>query len=92
MKLIVKSLIKDDIFGFQPSYGTKNIKFTDLFYTRTTEITLGKLIDEYLKSVQGNRKAALSQGFNLYGDNTELITMGVAEREARLAKDSNYNL
>ena len=49
MKFIVNFLIKDNIFSFQLGCDTKNTEFTDFFYTKTTEIALGRPIDKYLK-------------------------------------------
>lgn len=92
LKLIVNFLIEDDVFSFWPGCSTKNTEFTDLFYIKTTEIALGKPIDEYLKLVWGNWEAILSQSFNPSRDNTESIIMAIVEREAHLVEDFNYNL
>lgn len=67
----------------------KNTEFADLFYTGTTQIALGRPIDEYLKSTQVNWEAVLSKSFNPYGDNTETITIAVAKKKA---KDPDYDL
>lgn len=48
IKFITNLLIKDDIFKPQPNFRTKNIKFTNLFYTGTIKIVLNKFIYKYL--------------------------------------------
>lgn len=54
IELIISLLIEDNVFKPQPGHGIKNIKFTDLFYIETIEITSNKLINKYLQSVYSN--------------------------------------
>lgn len=54
MKFVVNFPIKNDVFSFKPGCGTKNTKFTHLFFTETGEIASSILINEYLLTVQGD--------------------------------------
>ncbi len=92
VKLIVSLRIEDDVFSFKPGCTNKNTKFTDLFYNGTAEIASGISINEYLQITQGNWKATRAWGFNLYKENSEIVVIAAAEREARLAKKYDNDL
>ena len=53
-KIIVNFLVEDNIFNFNPSYGTKNTKFIDLFYTGLAEIVSDIPINKYLQTTYDN--------------------------------------
>ena len=96
VKLVVSFLIEDDIFSFKPGRGTKNTEFTDLFFTGTGKIASGIPTDEYLLTARGNWKAARAKGLNpcgdITGDITETAATAAAERESRLAEESDNDI
>ena len=51
LKLVVSFLMVNNVFSFKPGCGIKNTKFTDFFYTKTTEIASGIPVNKYLQTV-----------------------------------------
>lgn len=52
--LIVKLLVKDAVFEYQPGRGSNKTKFNNLYFCRSRVITARGLFDLYQRKVRGN--------------------------------------
>ncbi len=54
LSLVVKILVENTVFKYQPGWRTKKTEFIDLYVHRTKVINASTLLNKYQQKVRGN--------------------------------------
>ncbi len=71
LSLVVKILVEDTVFKYQPGRGTKEIEFIDLYVRGTKVIAAGTPLDKYQQRARGNWKLKLAINGEQSDDNRD---------------------
>lgn len=71
LNLVVKLLVEDIVFKYQPSGKTKEIEFIDLYICGIKVIVAGTLLDKYQYRAQDNQKWKLAMNSNQFDNNKD---------------------